>query len=80
MQFEQLIATRTRALLKERQWTQYQLALRGAIPFSTLSYILNGKGKSVKSDTLLNICRGFEISPGEFFNTDLFNLENIEDE
>ena len=80
MNFKKLIAKRTRRLLKSRKWTQYKLALRSAIPFSTLSYTLNYKGKSVTSETLLNICRGFDITLADFFNDPLFNLENIEDD
>ena len=80
MQFKDLISKRTRQLLKERNWTQYRLATRGAIPFSTLSYILNDKGHSLSSETIINLCRGFDMSPGEFFGTDLFDLSNISDD
>ena len=46
MTFKQLISKRVRQLLKERQWTQYQLAIQSAIPFSTISYLLGKKRKS----------------------------------
>ena len=79
MDFNQLIAKRTRQLLKERKWTQYKLARRSAIPCSTLSYALNGKVKSITSETLLNICRGFDMKLSDFFDNELFNPENISD-
>lgn len=79
MTFKQLIAKRTRRLLKSRNWTQYKLAQMSAIPFSTLSYTLNHKGISVTSETLLNICRGLDITLAEFFDDNLFSFENIDD-
>ncbi|MBQ7912893.1 MAG: helix-turn-helix transcriptional regulator [Clostridia bacterium] len=80
MKLKQLISLRTRRLLKERAWTQYKLASRGAIPFSTLSYTLNNHGKSIRMETILNICRGFDISLSDFFNDSLFAPENIADD
>ena len=79
MELTKLIAKRTQQLLKERKWKQYKLARLGAIPCSTLSYILNGKVKSISTETLLNICRGFNIELNEFFNNEMFAFENISD-
>ena len=80
MQLNQLIAKRIKQLLKQHQWSQYELAIRGGLPFSTLSYTLNSKCKTVEAETLLNICRGFGITLGDFFNDALFDLENIADD
>ena len=80
MQLTELIARKIKMLLKERNWTKYTLARRAAIPCSTLYYSLKAKGKSMQSSTLINICRGFGITLFEFFNDDLFNLENILDD
>ena len=79
MKLKKLIALRTRNILQERAWSQYKLAMRSAIPFSTLSYTLNDHGKSITMETVLNICRGLDISLKDFFNDELFNPENIED-
>lgn len=80
MQLTELIAKRIEKLLNERKWKKYTLARRAAIPCSTLYYSLGAKGKSIHSSTLINICRGFDITLFEFFNDDLFNLENIADD
>ncbi len=80
MTFNQLVAKRTRQLLKARNWTQYKLANRSAIPFSTLDYLIHSRGKTITLETLLNICRGFEITLSEFFSVPLFELENIDDD
>ena len=79
MQFTELIAERIKHLLKQRKWTRYTLARRAAIPCSTLYYALAAEGDSIKTSTLINICRGFNITVGEFFNDPMFNLENIAD-
>lgn len=79
MQFNQLIAKRIRLLLKEYGWTCYQLSSRSAIACSTLSCVINCKCKTVMAETLLNICRGFNITLQEFFNDVMFSFENIAD-
>ncbi len=80
MKFNQLISKRTKRLLKERKWTQYQLAQRSALPLSTLSHVLKCKSETLTMETLLNICRGFDISVFAFFDDVMFNPENISDD
>ncbi|MBQ9113919.1 MAG: helix-turn-helix transcriptional regulator [Clostridia bacterium] len=80
MKFNQLIAKRTTNLLKSRGWTQYQLAQRSALPLSTLSHVLKCKSEAISSETLLNICRGFDMPVFDFFNDSIFSPENISDD
>ncbi|MBQ8291588.1 MAG: helix-turn-helix transcriptional regulator [Clostridia bacterium] len=80
MKFNQLISQRTKRLLKARHWTQYHLAQRGALSLSTLSTVLNCKTKTVTMETVLNICRGFDMRVADFFDTDIFDPENIADD
>ena len=80
MNLSELIAKRIKKLLKERKWTRYELARRAGIPCSTLYYTLSAKGDTIKSATLLNICRGFEIDLCDFFDDDSLRLANIADD
>lgn len=80
MKLNQLISKRTRQLMREREWTQYKLSQRSAIPLSTLSNTINCKSSTIMLETLINICRGFDISVADFFNVDLFSPENISDD
>ncbi|MBQ8428566.1 MAG: helix-turn-helix transcriptional regulator [Clostridia bacterium] len=80
MKFNQIIAKRTRALMKERNWTQYKLSQQSGLPKSTLSHTLSGKGDNIEGNTILNICRGLDISIFEFFNDPSFLPENIADD
>lgn len=80
MKFNQLISKRTKRLLKERNWTQYQLAQRSALPLSTLSHVLKCKSDTLTMETFLSICRGFDIPVFAFFNDAMFEPENISDD
>ena len=80
MKFNQLIAKRIKKLLKERKWTQYKLAQRGALPLSTLSHVIKCKSETLTMETFLNICRGFDLSVLAFFNDTMFDPENISDD
>ena len=80
MQLTTLIAKRIKDLLKQRKWTRYELARRAAIPCSTLYYMLAAAGDSIKTSTLINICRGFEMNMFDFFNDPMFELANIADD
>ena len=79
MQSIHAISFRVIQLLNERDWSAYKLALECGLPHSTLSNIILGKCKSCNFDTILNICRGFRIQPVEFMSSEMFFLENLDD-
>ncbi len=79
MQSIRTISFRIIQLLNERNWSAYKLSFECGLPHSTLSNIILGKCRSCNFDTLLNICRGFRIQPEEFIRSDLFLLENLDD-
>lgn len=58
--------------------TQYILCKKIAMPEETLRSIIDERYKTVKLDTIILICDGFDISLQEFFNDDLFKRENLE--
>ncbi len=80
MKINKLISLRMQELLKARNWTQYQLAQRSALPLSTLSHIMRCKSNTVTLESILNICRGFDIRLVDFFNDAQFETENISDD
>ena len=80
MNFLSLISLRVRNLLKANLWSQYDLSQRSGIPNSTLSTVLKEKCKGVNSETLLSICRGFDIRIKDFFDDVMFEPENILDD
>ena len=80
MNFLSLISLRVCNLLKANLWSQYDLSQRSGIPNSTLSTVLKEKCKGVNSETLLNICRGFDIRIKDIFDDEMFEPENILDD
>ena len=79
MKLNEAIAYRIKELLKEHKITQYQLHLKTGVPQSTLSTIMKCSFPSVKLRIIYEICDGLEISLEDFFASDIFKRENIED-
>ena len=79
MKLNEAVAYRIKELLKENGITQYQLHLKTGVPQSTLSTIMKCCYPSIKLRIIYEICDGLEISLEDFFNSEIFKRENIED-
>ena len=79
MKLNEAVAYRIKELLKEHKLTQYQLHLKTGVPQSTLSTIMKCSFPSVKLRIIYEICDGLEIHLEDFFASDVFKRENIED-
>ena len=79
MKLNEAVACRIKELLKERGMTQYQLHLKTGVPQSTLSTIMKCSYPSMKLRIIYEICDGLEISLEDFFASDIFKRETIED-
>lgn len=66
---ERDIIERIKALCDARSWTYYRLAKESGLTYSTLCTMMH-KANTPSLPTLLKICKGFGITPAEFFNTD----------
>ena len=78
MKLNEAISARLTELLKERGMTQYQLYMRSGVPKSTIGNIVNMSYDSVKLRILHELCQGLEISLTAFFESPLFNENNLE--
>ena len=78
MTINQAFAIRVREILKEKGMTQYKLSLETGIYHSTLNYILNYKTKSSNFKTMALIIRALGVSIAEFFDSPIFNFNNLE--
>lgn len=74
------VSKRITELCKQRKMTQYALSLKSGVPQSTLSTIINCTFPSMKLRIIYEICEGLEITLGEFFDSPLFDRENIIDD
>ncbi len=79
MQLNEAISKRIQELCKQQGMTQYGLSLKSGVPQSTLSTVINCTFQSMKMRIIYEICEGFEITLQEFFNSPLFDRENIVD-
>ena len=79
MQLNEAISKRITELCDERNMTQYGLSLKSGVPQSTLSTIINCTFDSMKMRIIYEICDGLEITLKDFFDSPLFDRENIID-
>ena len=79
MKLNEVISKRLQELLESNAMTQYELFKRSGVPRSTISNIIKCSYDSVKLRVIHEICLGLEISITEFFTSDLFNENNLED-
>lgn len=79
MKLEDAVILRIEQLCLERKMTKYQLFKASGVPQSTLTSIKKKRSGSAKLITIYWICEGFDISLKEFFDSPLFQRENIEE-
>lgn len=71
------VALRISQLLKEKNITQYRLAMNSGITHSTLKNILHETVKDNLLSTVILIAAGFNMTVSEFLNSPLFLEENL---
>lgn len=79
MQLNEAVSLRIKQLCKQNNITQYQLSMKSGVPQSTLSTIMQCKFPSMKFRIIYEICEGFEISIKDFFDSPIFDRENLID-
>lgn len=79
MHLNEAIALRIKELCRQKGLTQYALSMKSGVPQSTLSTIMSCTFPSMKMRIIYEICEGFEIELKEFFDSPLFERENLID-
>lgn len=77
MRLSEAIQTRIYQLAKERNMSIYALSRLSGVPRSTISTLT--VCKSVGTSVVYGICEGLEITLKEFFDSPLFDRENLID-
>jgi len=67
MDFSDLIATKIKELMEEKDITIYKLETLSGVYSSTIAMFLTRKTKTIRLENLLYICDGLNISLSEFF-------------
>ena len=71
------VALRISQLLKEKNMTQYRLAMNSGITHSTLKNIIHETVKDNLLSTVILIATGFNMTVSEFLDSPLFLEENL---
>ncbi|MBR6783510.1 MAG: helix-turn-helix transcriptional regulator [Clostridia bacterium] len=79
MHLNEAIALRIKELCGQKGLTQYALSMKSGVPQSTLSTIMSCAFPSMKMRIIYEICEGLEIGIKEFFDSPLFDRENLID-
>lgn len=78
MKLNQAFALRVREILKEKKMTQYKLGQQTGLYHSTLTDILNCKYQTPNFKNMALIIRELGMSMQEFFDSKLFDFNDLE--
>ncbi len=78
MTLNQAFAIRVREILKEKKMTQYKLEQLTGIYHSSMSTILNDRIESSNFKTMAIIIRELGYSIKDFFDSPVFDFENLD--
>lgn len=78
MTLNEAFAIRAKEIMKEKKITQYRISQETSIYPSTMNYILHSKTKASNFKTMALIIRALGVSIAEFFDSPVFQFENLE--
>ena len=78
MKLNEAVSRRVCELLTQHGMTQYQLSSKSGVPKSTVSSIIKCAYDSVKLRIIHELCQGFPISITDFFQSPLFDEDNLD--
>lgn len=78
MKLNEAVSQRLQELLKVRGMTQYQSSMKSGVPKSTIGNVVNCMYDSVKLRIIHELCQGMNLNISEFFNSPMFEEENLE--
>lgn len=77
--FSEAIAERVKAIMEQKGISKKQLAEKSRLSEHTVSNLLAAKSEKFSLTTLNKVLKGLEVSYEEFFQGELFDLDNLED-
>ena len=79
MTFNEALAERINELLSEKGLTQYRLAMNSGVTAQNIDHIRRQRNQTNAVNIVFQIAQGFGMTLKEFFDSPLFDLENITD-
>ena len=78
MNLNRAFALRLSNILVERKMSKYRLEKETGITHSALRYIFNEVNVDVKFSTIVKVCTALDMTLTEFFDDELFILDNLD--
>lgn len=78
MNLNRAFAIRLTNLLNEKRISKYRLEKETGLSHSALRYIFNEVNTDVKFSTIAKVCDVLDVSLKDFFDDDIFKLENLD--
>ncbi len=78
MKVSEAISIRIKEILKDKNITMYRLEKNACIPHATMMDIVNARRESCNVKTLVLIIRTLGVTAAEFFNSPLFESEDLQ--
>lgn len=78
MTLNEAFAIRIKEILKEKKITQYKLCQQTGLYPSTMNYILHAKTKASNFKSVALIIRELGMTMVEFFDSPVFDFENLD--
>lgn len=78
MKLNEAVSKRLQELLNDRGMTQYQLSMQSGLPKSTIGNVVNCQYDSMKLRIIHEMCQGLGMNISDFFDSDLFDEDNLE--
>ena len=79
MTFNEALAERINELLSENRMTQYRLAMNSGVSAQNIDHIRRQRNQTNAVNIIFQIAQGFGMTLTEFFDSPLFDIENIID-
>ena len=77
MRLNKAISIRIKELLTKKAMTQYKLEQLAGLTHNTMLCVMNMRYQSCNLKTLMKIIQALNISPKDFFDSDLFDFNEI---
>ena len=78
MKLSTAVALRVSNILREKNMSQYRLEKNIAMPHNTMKTLMGERNNSVTLKTVMQIIRGLQMTPSEFFNNPIFENPDLE--
>lgn len=75
---QKMLVQRIEYLCEEKEISHYKLALKSAIPVTTLDNILKSRTRNPGLFTIVKLCNGLGITMAEFFDCEEFHAIETE--